>query len=460
MSNKFLRNYKLVYTAPATETEEAIELTIKFPLTCEFDINRNTSSQANTATFRIYNLAPKTREKIFQDRYNINRQCFVDFYAGYGDELTLIFTGRVQQAYSQEETPNIITEIQAFDNDIIQSYSIHKFAAGTEKKEVAKALINDFPNLKIGAIGNLEGTLTNSLIVDDKTFVALNKLTGNHVVIDLNQVNILQNNEVLADVSIPKITSETGLLGTPRRRDTNVEADLIFEPKMVVGQLVEIESRTAPIFNGQFKVIGIHHTGTISGAVAGEARTTLNLYIGALIPNSNQIFSGISTYEPLSEVKGFQVKSVDNIILGQIRRIREFIIKNNYVPHERISKNIWWDEVILNYSQQGSVPSLTVMNNLYKVATTLQSFVDKFYPNNKVQINSGWRSSSYNATIPNAHPNSSHIQGYALDFTIMGVPNYYTYQNLLKFWNGRKYLGSGFIHVDITTSRGKIANDR
>ena len=460
MSNKFLRTYKLVYTAPATDTDEAIQLTIEYPLTCEFDIERSTDSQANTATFKLYNLAPKTREQIFQDRYNINRQCFIDFYAGYNGELTLVFTGRVVQAYSEKINTDVITEIQAFDNDIIQSYSIHKFAAGTEKKEVAKALINDFPNLSIGAIGNLEGTLTNNLIVDDRTFVALNKLTGNHVVIDLGQVNILQNNEVLADVAIPKITSETGLLGTPRRRNTNVEVDLIFEPKMVVGQLVEIDSTTASIFNGQFKVIGIKHTGTISGAIAGEAKTTLNLFIGALIPNSNQIFSGISSYEELSEVKGFNVAPVSDIVLGQIRRVREFIIKNNYVPHERISKNIWWDEVIMNYAQQGSVPSLAVMINLYKVATTLQDFIDNYYPNNKVRINSGWRSATYNATIKGAHPNSSHIQGYALDFNIIGNPDYYVYQNLIKYWNGRKYRGSGFIHVDITNSRGKIANDR
>ena len=273
-------------------------------------------------------------------------------------------------------------------------------------------------------------------------------------------MNILQNNEVLSDVSIPKITSTSGLLGTPRRRDAQLEIDLIFEPKMVVGQLVEVESSTASVFNGQFKVIGIHHSGTISGAVASEVKTTLNLFIGALIPNSNQIFSGVSRYEELSEVKNQNVTPVTNTKLGQIRRIREYIIKNNKVPHEKITKNIWWDEVILNYSKQGSVPSLDVMSNLNKVASTLQDFIDKYYPNNKVQINSGWRSTSYNATIPNAHPQSSHIQGYALDFTIIGVPNYYVYQDLKKYWNGRKYLGSGFIHVDITVSRGKIANDR
>lgn len=461
MSNKFIRKYKLVYTVPLTKDEpDSIEITIEYPLTCEFDIVRNTHSTSNVATFKLYNLAPDTREKIFQDKYNIYRHCFVDFYAGYGDELTLCFTGKVMQAYSEKQGVDVITEIQALDNDIIQSYSLHKFSKGTEKKEVAKALISDFDNLSIGAIGNLEGTLSNNLIVDDKTIVALNKLTGNHVIVDLGQVNILQNNEVLADVIIPKINSNTGLLGTPRRRNAEVEIDIIFEPKLLVGQLLEVESSTASIFNGQFKVIGIHHTGTISGAISGEAKTTLNLFIGALIPNSNQIFSGISSYEELSEVKAEKVTPVSNTILGQIKLVRNYIIKNGKVPHERITQNIWWDEVILNYPQQGSVPSIDVMTHLYQTSSRLQDFMNKFYPNNKVSITSGWRSASHNATIPNAHPNSSHIQGYALDFSIMGVPNYNTYQNLVKFWNGRKYLGNGFIHVDITTSRGKIANDR
>ena len=39
----------------------------------DFDIIRNTYASANNATFRLYNLAPHTRDRIFQDRYNIFR---------------------------------------------------------------------------------------------------------------------------------------------------------------------------------------------------------------------------------------------------------------------------------------------------------------------------------------------------------------------------------------------------
>ena len=80
--NKWQRNYKLVYTLPPEEEGQQPEsITITYPLTCEFDINRDTFSQSNRATFRLYNLSLSNRNKIFQDIYNIYRYCFVDFYA-------------------------------------------------------------------------------------------------------------------------------------------------------------------------------------------------------------------------------------------------------------------------------------------------------------------------------------------------------------------------------------------
>ena len=459
---KFQRNYRLVYTIPPTTTEEKAEvITIEYPLTCEFEITRNTYSQANTASFRINNLAPETRAKIFQDKYNIYRYCFVDFYAGYGDQLSLLFTGKVTEAYSKKTGTEIVTEIQAMDNDIIQSYSMHTFEAGTSKQDVIKTLASDMPNIQLGAVGaNSNGVLANRLICDDLTFVAINKVTGNSAFIDVGKLNVLGNNEVLKDVEIYKITSDTGLLGTPERRDAQVEVNMIFEPKITVGQLVEIESSTASIFDGQFKVIGIKHSGVISGSQSGEARTTVNLFIGALIPNTNQIFTEVSASEPLSEVKGFDVTPVTKEVLSSIKQVRLYLIKNNTPPSQRITSGIKWSDVLLNYSKQGSVPSLEVLTNLYGVATQLQAFVDRYYPGNKITINSGWRSRTYNATIPGAAPNSAHVLGKALDFKIAGQPLYYVYQNIKKSWNGWYYQGSSWIHVNTPRGGGRVANDK
>lgn len=459
---KWQRNYKLVYTIPPEkEGESPKQITITYPLTCEFDINRNTFAQSNRATFRIYNLALSTRNQIYQDIYNIYRYCFVDFYAGYGDNMPLIFTGKVLTAMSERENTDMITTIEALDNDIIQSYSSHTFAAGTPKKEVLNTLVGDFSNVQLGATGTLEGNLSNNLIFDDLTFECINKLTGGHSFIDLNQLNTLQNNEVLGDYGIYKLTSKSGLLGTPRRQQAQLEVDCIFAPEIRVGQLVDIESVTSPDqYNGQYKCIGIHHSGIISGAVCGEAKTTLNLFVGAFLPNSNFVWSGV-TSQPVSEVKNDEVKPLNNKELNTIQDVYKYLLKNKKPPNKKITSGIKWTDVLLNYTAQGSTPSIDVLSNLYAVSQQLQSFVDKFYPNAKIQISSGWRSQTYNAKIPGAARDSQHINGKALDFKLSGQANYYVYNYLKKYWNGWSKLYDWGIHVDIryTTVRG-IANDR
>lgn len=464
---KFQRNYKLIYTIPIVNEDGTIDkknaeqITITYPLKCEFSIERTTFAQSNKATFNIYNLKLSTRNKVYQDMYNINRWCFVDFYAGYGDNMPLIFTGKVITAMPERQGTDIITTIQAMDNDIIQSYSNHTFEAGTSKKEALNTLVSDFTNVKLGSVGNMEGTLENRYVVSDKTFVAIDKLTGGHAFIDNDKLHVLNNNEVLGDVGIYKITSETGLLGTPRRQDAQLEIDCIFAPEVTVGQMIEIESTTAPAqYNGQYKAIGLTHRGNISGADCGTVTTTLNLFVGVLLPNSNFIWSGVMN-EPVSEVKGNKVQELTQKDMATIREVYNYLLKNRKPPHQKITSNIWWDEVLMNYSLQGSTPSIDVLSNLYATATNLQTFVDKFYPNNKIKITSGWRSASYNPKIGGA-PNSQHIQGRAIDFILPGQTLYYVYNYFSKYWSyGFKQLGSGYIHCDTRSTIVKgVANDR
>ena len=76
--NKFQRNYRLVYTVPPTTTEKDAEvITISSPISVEFDITRNTFAQSNTATFRLHNLAPSTRDKIEQEETTTQSQVVI-----------------------------------------------------------------------------------------------------------------------------------------------------------------------------------------------------------------------------------------------------------------------------------------------------------------------------------------------------------------------------------------------
>lgn len=463
--SKFQRNYKLIYTIPPTtsDTKHAEVIEVSSPLTCDFDITRNTFASANNATFRIYNLAENTRDKIFQDRYNIFRFCFVDFYAGYGDQLSLLFTGKVLQAYSERQGTEMVTEIQALDAFGIFDYSTHTFPKGTGTHDIIKTLATDMEHIKLGSVGVPNERITGHLSIDSVSFDAISKLTGGLCFVDLGKLHVLGNKQVLEDVEIYRIDSDTGLLGTPKRRDGQVDVDMILEPRITVGQLVEMESTTAKIFNGQLKVIGIHHAGTISGAVAGEARTTLNLYIGPLIPNSNQIFTFEAPNAPLSEVKDFKVSPITKKELSTLQEIRQYLIDYGTPPTKWATNHISWKSLLNPYNLQGEVPSLNVLSNLYQVATLLEAFYKRFFNGKNLKIQGGWRSRPYNMYLKSKNPkvatNSRHITGQAIDFTIEGVSNSTVWSYAYNYWAGWGHYDDQHIHLDTSKGAKRIGGD-
>jgi len=442
--SKFQRNYKLIYTVPPTtsDTGNAEVITISSPLSCDFDIVRNTYASANNATFRIYNLAENTRDKIFQDKYNIFRFCFVDFYAGYGDQLSLLFTGKVMQAYSERQGTEMVTEIQALDAFGIFDHRTHTFPKGTGTHDIIKTLATDMEHIKLGSVGLPNERITGHLSIDSVSFDAINKLTGGLCFVDLGKLHVLGNKQVLEDAEIYKIDSDTGLLGTPKRRDAQVEIDMIFEPRITVGQLVELTSTTAKIFNGQLKVIGIHHAGTISGAVAGEARTTLNLFIGPLIPNSNQIFTFEAPNQPINQVKDFKVTPLGKAELASVFEVYNYIkTHNGVVPNKILIGNIKWSNAVgqdnTNAERMAQL-SLGNVQAVYQTIVKAYNTVNKVFPGAKMIVSSGWRSKENNAKNGGVS-NSLHLSGYATDFKLYGggvTSQYAALQKLKGSWSG------------------------
>ena len=81
--------------------------------------------------------------------------------------------------------------------------------------------------------------------------------------------------------SLTIIDSSTGLLNTPLLEETVVYLDILFEPRLVFGQGVKLKATTGPSdFINTYKVVSIHHRGTISDAVCGDAVTTVGLLGG------------------------------------------------------------------------------------------------------------------------------------------------------------------------------------
>lgn len=280
--DKFGRNYKLFVDTSTGET-----LLIQPPITLEFDISRKLLGSANHATFRLYNIKKESRENIRYNMYDWGSFRVVKLYAGYGDNLVLVFQGNIHEAWSVREGVNFITQIECYDAGFayVNTQFNQSFQEGTNFIDVIKSISQQMTAKdKSVSLGQVSPSISNQKLAKGQAFSGsavdnLNQIAANSFFVDNGKLNILQNTECLqGDVDV--INIDTGLLGTPVFEQTILTFDLLFQPSLKVAQLVTIESETAEYFNGTYKINGIAHRGMISEAVCGDAVTTVTCFTG------------------------------------------------------------------------------------------------------------------------------------------------------------------------------------
>lgn len=294
--DKFQRSYKLTVDTDAVEIGNASnpaasalpsthQIQIANPFTVEFDVNRSVLSSANTSSFKLYNLNKNTRSQIYKDKYTTNLYQGVEFKAGYQGLTPTIFKGNVKQCYSVREGVNFVTTLEAYDGGFafINGQTSTNFPAGTPQNAVLESILKDLPRVNRGAVGTFTGSLTRGNSISGNTADLLKELSGNAFFVDLEKAYVLQDDEaILGPISV--LTSSTGLLGTPRREENVLTVDMIFEPRLLIGQQILLNTSTGEGgFNGLFKVISLHHKGMISDAICGSATTTAGLWFGTKV---------------------------------------------------------------------------------------------------------------------------------------------------------------------------------
>lgn len=286
---KFLRNYRLkaeIGTMKGGIKTISEEIVISYPLTINFSITRSEFSQASTASFEIFNLKESTRAKLYKDRQDTEKYILLKFYAGYGEDdtkLPMCFCGDVFECYSYKDggTTEFKTEISTMSGGTSRTEFASNFemAAGTPPLLIIQRLASDM-HVDIGAISQ---TVLSKLSPSARatpfsgnSYEMLSNYVGGHLFIDNNRLYILDKDDVRLD-GVLTLNVDTGLIGTPKRRDSVLEASLIFEPNLELCQLLYLTSLTAPYMNGQYKVIGFSHNGTISGTIGGQCISSVYL---------------------------------------------------------------------------------------------------------------------------------------------------------------------------------------
>jgi hypothetical protein len=275
--DKTQRNFRLTIDAINGQ-----KLTVTPPFTIEFDITRNILSSANVSSIKIYNLSENNRNSIYKDKNNFALYRAVQLNAGYGDILPVIFKGNVSHSWSVREGTNFISYIEAYDGGFafVNSDVASSYPAGTPQRVIYEDMISKLgPTVSPGVIGNYGDSSSRGSSYQGNPADLITQLTGGAFFIDNEKAYVLKNEEVLQG-SIEAISSDSGLLGTPIREETIVHFDMIFEPRLMIGQLLTLDSSTFKIINGAYKVISIKHRGMISDSVCGSAITTVGLLHG------------------------------------------------------------------------------------------------------------------------------------------------------------------------------------
>ena len=427
---KFMRNYLIKWMN--VDLQETILIGDKdwqkqegwvYPnlLTINLDINRNTFASSNECHLQIYNLNKSNRQQMYHDRYRPDKVIYLEIMAGYGQNLSLIFRGKVLQSYSYMQGNDIITDIQALDMGFMDyikdgrhvNYTSMTLEAGTSKNEAIKRIqANMEEGTQIGALGTIgESTYQTPVSFLGNGMFLLDTITGGHVFVDLGKINVLSNKEIIDIGEIPVINAESGLLGTPMRREGQLEVDILFEPSYIVGQGVSLESVTGVNeYNGIFKIIGIHHTGTISAANCGTLKTRLNLWYGNRLPDTDTTY--VVTGQAASLVKNEEVVPLKSNVPYDCIEVYEYIRLKGQTPNWLIpNTTINWQKVIKN----GDKPTLQIITNLQMLCQTVQEIVGK----QKINVTSGYRNSTRNKSVGGSST-SLHLQGKAIDITSVG----------------------------------------
>lgn len=264
------------------------------PLTVRFQIIRKAYSGIAEATIDVYNLGPDVYNRMFRDFFfDIDREkpLFLSFSAGYGkyengkDVLSVIFAGDVYSAYTHREGTDIITTFYAKTGlrNLAQTITL-SLAAGATKKDIVTNCMNSMPCLTSNYQDIEEYTFTEPIELMGKPLAIIKKYNPNRVVyVDLNNVYIQREDDDGYEGYVSLVSDSCGLLNAPERKTSTLTFSMIFEPRLIVGQAIELKSILAPQFDGQYKIFGITHSGIISDAIGGRAITTVEVNVGAQI---------------------------------------------------------------------------------------------------------------------------------------------------------------------------------
>lgn len=276
-SAKFDRQYRL--TIDPADGGDVIVITK--PFTLQFLVQRRMFSALNLFNGDIYNLSEGARNRLFQEPWS-DRKKRVTLEMGY-DTLTTVFTGFLWSGHTQREGADIVTSIECKSEiwDLTETTIYETINSGQTVGDILNGIAGNFTQLSIGAIGDYPDKLLRPVVLNGNAWQLFKQYSDNTAFVDNGRIYALKKTEAIEGEFI-YITPQSGLLATPKRELGTLQVQMLLEPRIKMGQIVGLDATASRIYNGNYKVYGIQHMGTISSAVGGDCRTILDLFVGGV----------------------------------------------------------------------------------------------------------------------------------------------------------------------------------
>lgn len=283
---KWMRNYIAEFEIGHRDKNNQFvadeEFSLSYPFTCNFATNIGTSQSSNSAVFQFINLDKDTQRKLWKDMWQTKKWIKMSFYAGYGANMPLIFKGLVLDctSYRESGSTEFITNLSVMNDGGLKrfGYINATYTEGTQLYDIINMIIKDNSIAELGYISpDLAPLNKDRTLIGQPLDLLSRNYSGYEIFLNENlELSVIGENDVLPG-EIEVITDSTGLLGSPRRANSFVEIETIFEPQLRIGQAISLLSKTIPDLNQAYKIVNIEHKGTISPVVCGKLTTKVIL---------------------------------------------------------------------------------------------------------------------------------------------------------------------------------------
>lgn len=225
----------------ATITGRAGELVVE-DLRIDFQATRDIGSKQNTGSAVIWNLSRENRGKLGEEFDTLKIE------AGYeNEEFGIIFHGAIRDVTIEREGADTRSLIECGDGDKgINKGAVSKtFPAGTKPKEVLEYLASQMPDVEVGTIIGMDDLPAYERPITLYGYAAreadeIGRQHGVYWSIQSGTFEAIKSDQYINDVVV--ISSESGLVGTPKVTDKGVSLRSLLRPAVGPGRVIDVRS--------------------------------------------------------------------------------------------------------------------------------------------------------------------------------------------------------------------------